>query len=121
MFWGYLIICMIFVIFSRNVLGTLNLGDILSQRETIAREMQVAFLSSYFTLFCLVVFFRGFRFSVLFNACNGGPLLGDVCKMSALFTVFLSIQNIHFISRFVQLGDVCKQHLEKQFRARLRD
>ena len=25
----------------RNVLGTLNLGDILSQRETIAREMQV--------------------------------------------------------------------------------
>ena len=28
----------------RNVLGTLNLGDILSQRETIAREMQVSFL-----------------------------------------------------------------------------
>ena len=79
---------MIFVIFSRNVLGTLNLGDILSQRETIAREMQVAFLSSYFTLFCLVVFFRGFRFSVLFNACYGGPLLGDVCKMLALFTVY---------------------------------
>ena len=25
----------------RNVLGTLNLGDILSQRESIAREMQV--------------------------------------------------------------------------------
>ena len=26
----------------RNVLGTLNLGDILSQREIIAKEMQVA-------------------------------------------------------------------------------
>ena len=25
----------------RNVLGTMNLGDILSQRESIAREMQV--------------------------------------------------------------------------------
>ena len=25
----------------RNVLGTLNLGDILSQREIIAKEMQV--------------------------------------------------------------------------------
>ena len=26
----------------RNVLGTLNLGDILSQREIIAKEMQVS-------------------------------------------------------------------------------
>ena len=28
----------------RNVLGTLNLGEILSQRESIAKEMQVKFL-----------------------------------------------------------------------------
>ena len=28
----------------RNVLGTLNLGDILSQRETIAKEMQVEYI-----------------------------------------------------------------------------
>ena len=27
----------------RNVLGTMNLGDILSQRESIAKEMQVSF------------------------------------------------------------------------------
>ena len=27
----------------RNVLGTLNLGEILSQRESIAKEMQVNF------------------------------------------------------------------------------
>ena len=27
----------------RNVLGTLNLGEILSQRESIAKEMQVKF------------------------------------------------------------------------------
>ena len=34
----------------RNVLGTLNLGDILSQRESIAREMQVKELSRYIVL-----------------------------------------------------------------------
>ena len=28
----------------RNVLGTMNLGEILSQRENIAREMQVKYL-----------------------------------------------------------------------------
>ena len=32
---------MLIVPMDRNVLGTLNLGDILSQRESIAREMQV--------------------------------------------------------------------------------
>ena len=32
---------MLIVSIDRNVLGTLNLGDILSQRESIAREMQV--------------------------------------------------------------------------------
>ena len=36
-----LCICMLIVTIDRNVLGTLNLGDILSQRESIAREMQV--------------------------------------------------------------------------------
>ena len=37
----------------RNVLGTLNLGDILSQRESIARDMRViiAIYLSYFNLF----------------------------------------------------------------------
>ena len=29
----------------RNVLGTMNLGDILSQRESIAKAMQVSFAS----------------------------------------------------------------------------
>ena len=33
--------------YESNVLGTLNLGDILSQRETIAREMQVFFSISH--------------------------------------------------------------------------
>ena len=37
----------------RNVLGTLNLGDILSQRESIARDMRVfiAMSFSYSNLF----------------------------------------------------------------------
>ena len=37
----FVCICMLIVPMDRNVLGTLNLGDILSQRESIAREMQV--------------------------------------------------------------------------------
>ena len=35
------IIIIVLIIMIRNVLGTMNLGDILSQRESIAREMQV--------------------------------------------------------------------------------
>ena len=42
----------------RNVLGTMNLGDILSQRESIAKEMQVEdiFLNLLQTYF----FFQGY-------------------------------------------------------------
>jgi regulator of protease activity HflC (stomatin/prohibitin superfamily) len=35
----------------RNVLGTMNLGDILSQREYIAREMRVLWILIYFCVF----------------------------------------------------------------------
>ena len=35
------VMMLVVMLLVRNVLGTLNLGDILSQRETIAREMQV--------------------------------------------------------------------------------
>jgi erythrocyte band 7 integral membrane protein len=34
----------------RNVLGTRNLGDILSERESIAQEMQVYKMSSFFNI-----------------------------------------------------------------------
>ena len=34
----------VIVALDRNVLGTKNLGDILSERESIALEMQVSFL-----------------------------------------------------------------------------
>jgi erythrocyte band 7 integral membrane protein len=34
----------------RNVLGTRNLGDILSERESIAQEMQVCRMSSFFSI-----------------------------------------------------------------------
>ena len=37
----------------RNVLGTLNLGDILSQREIIAKEMQVSMCVCAVSLMCL--------------------------------------------------------------------
>ena len=37
----------------RNVLGTLNLGDILSQREIIAKEMQVSVCVCAVSLMCL--------------------------------------------------------------------
>ena len=40
----------------RNVLGTLNLGEILSQRESIAKEMQVKF-PKIFSIKALSVFF----------------------------------------------------------------
>ena len=36
----------------RNVLGTKNLGDILSDREAIANDMQVRFRS--FSIICLI-------------------------------------------------------------------
>ena len=37
----------------RNVLGTRNLGDILSDRESIAQEMQVRLLSYFITYYKL--------------------------------------------------------------------
>ena len=40
------IIIVITITIIRNVLGTMNLGEILSQRESIAREMQVILESS---------------------------------------------------------------------------
>ena len=50
----------------RNVLGTMNLGDILSQRESIAKEMQVksniyclnAIVKCFFLQHCYFVFMR---------------------------------------------------------------
>ena len=41
-----IIIAIIIITIIRNVLGTMNLGEILSQRESIAREMQVILESS---------------------------------------------------------------------------
>ena len=36
-------------VIARNVLGTKNLGDILSERESIAKDMQVTYLQSMLT------------------------------------------------------------------------
>ena len=51
----------------RNVLGTMTLGEILSQRENIAKEMKV-FASAFLNTIALNVFVTG-------NArCGDGPL-----------------------------------------------
>ena len=43
----------------RNVLGTRNLGDILSERESIAQEMQVcqycAYINTNDSVYCLIL------------------------------------------------------------------
>ena len=49
----------------RNVLGTLNLGDILSQREIIAKEMQVGRTNYKHSKVCLIILF-GFVNAICF-------------------------------------------------------
>ena len=54
----------------RNVLGTMNLGDILSQRESIAKEMQV---KSIIYCHCYVLFSPALLFCVHETFFAGNP------------------------------------------------